>query len=180
MRSVIAAIAGVSGALLVANMLGVASAEAPTGSPTRTVSVGGVAKVPIAQGADAATATSAYRQGMAAAVTDGQSKAAFLASNAGVTLGAVQSLVEGGGYIGCTGGGESEYVEYQGEQPDFASPAGGGGPVRLASGAAPPRVAPGIRKPSAKRRKHRTPPATKAAAAGCALTAQVSLVYSIS
>jgi hypothetical protein len=180
MRSVIAAIAGVFGALLVANMLGVASAEAPTVPPLRTVSVGGVAKVAIAQNADAATATAVYRQGMAAAVTDGESKAAFLASKGGATLGAVQSLTEAGGYIGCTGGGESEYVQYQGEQPDFPSPAGGGGPVRLSAGASPPPAAPTIRRPTKKRRKHRTPPAKKAAAAGCTLTAQVSLVYSIS
>ena len=178
MRSVIAAIAGVFGALVVANMLGVASAEAPTGTPVRTISVGGVAKVPIAQGADAATATAAYRQGMAAAVADGASKATFLASKAGVTLGSVQSLVEGGGYIGCSGGSESEYVEYQGEQPDFASPGAGGGPVR--AGAVAPRIAPGIRKPGAKHRRRRAPAARKATAPGCMLTAEVSLVYSIS
>jgi hypothetical protein len=179
MRNVIAAIAGVFGALIVVNMLGVASAEAPTGTPVRTVSVGGIAKVPIAQGADAASATAVYRQGMAAAVSDGQSKAAFLASKAGVTLGSVQSLVEGGGYIGCSGGGESEYVEYQGEQPDFAAPAGGG-PVRLSAGASRPRGAPGVRRPGARHGKRRTAPARKAAAPGCTLTAQVSLVYSIS
>src|SRR5258705_5575453 len=109
MRSVIAAITGVFGALLVANMLGVASAEAPTGSPLRTVSVGGVAKVPIAQNADAATATAIYRQGMAAAVTDGESKAAVLATKAGATLGVVQSLTESGGSIACTRGAQSGY-----------------------------------------------------------------------
>jgi hypothetical protein len=161
-------------------MLGVASAEAPTVPPLRTVSVGGVAKVAIAQNADAATATAVYRQGMAAAVTDGESKAAFLASKGGATLGAVQSLTEAGGYIGCTGGGESEYVQYQGEQPDFPSPAAGGGPVRLSAGASPRPAVPETRRPIKKRRKHRTPPAKKAAAAGCTLTAQVSLVYSIS
>jgi hypothetical protein len=180
MRNVIAAIAGVLGALVVANMLGVASAEAPTGTPVRTVSVGGVAKVAIAQGADAAAATAVYRQGMAAAVSDGQSKAAFLASKAGVTLGSLQSMVEGGGYIGCTGSGETEYAEYQGEQPDFASPAeSGGGPVRLVAGAKAPANAPSVRRPSAKRHKRTAPSAKKAGAPGCTLTAEVTLVYGI-
>ena len=55
--------------------------------PSRTVSVEGVATVPIAQNANLAAATSVYRQGMAAAVADGQSKAEFLASKAGATLG---------------------------------------------------------------------------------------------
>ena len=59
---------------------------------------------------------------MAAAITDGHGKAEFLASKAGVTLGSVQSIVEGGGYINCTGDEESSYAEYEGEQPDFGSP----------------------------------------------------------
>ena len=106
-------------ALIAAGMLGVASAEAPTtASPPPTVSVQGVAIEPIEQSASSTTATTVYRQGMAAAVTDGQAKAQFLASSAGVTLGAVQSIVENGGYIGCTG----NEVEYSGEQPDFGSP----------------------------------------------------------
>ena len=68
-------------ALIAAGMLGVASAEAPTTtSPPPTVSVQGVAIEPIEQSASSATATTVYRQGMAAAVTDGQSKAQFLAS----------------------------------------------------------------------------------------------------
>ena len=86
------------------------------------MSVEGVANVPIAQDANLATATAVYRQGMAAAMTDGQGKAEFLASKAGVTLGGVQSIVEGGGYIGCTSSEETSYTEYEGEQPDFGSP----------------------------------------------------------
>ena len=39
-----------------------------------------------------------------------------------MTLGSVQSIVEDGGSIECTGGEESSYVEYEGEQPDFGSP----------------------------------------------------------
>jgi hypothetical protein len=161
-------------------MLGVASAEAPTGTPARTISVGGVAKVPIAQGADAATANAVYRQGMAAAVSDGAEKAGFLATKAGATLGAVQSLVEGGGYIECTGAGESEYVQYTGEQPDFASPSARGGPIPLRANAVAPARPPRARKPSVKRRRHTSPSAKKAAAPGCMLTAEVSLAYAIS
>jgi hypothetical protein len=59
-----------------ANMLGVAVAEAPTGTPLRTISVQGTATLPIGQGDNAAAATAVYREGMAGAVTDGQSKAA--------------------------------------------------------------------------------------------------------
>ena len=71
-------------ALIAAGMLGVASAEAPTtASPPPTVSVQGVAIEPIEQSASSATATTVYRQGMAAAVTDGQTKAQFLASQPG-------------------------------------------------------------------------------------------------
>src|SRR5436305_11329738 len=158
MRSSIAAIAGVLAALVLSGMLGVASAEAPTtGAPVRSVSVGGVAKVPIAQNADAATATAAYRQGMAAAVTDGLSKAEVLAGKAGATLGAVQSITEGGGYISCTGEEENEYAQYRGEQPDFASPVTYGGPVRAV---ASPR-APAVGRPRAKHRRRKPPAAQK-------------------
>jgi hypothetical protein len=167
-------------ALVAAGMLGVASAEAPTTtSPPPTVSVQGVAIEPIEQSASGATATAVYRQGMADAVTDGQSKAQFLASMAGVTLGTVQSIVENGGYIGCTG----NEVEYLGEQPDFGSPGVGvsGGEVSV------PRVAgtvtPGASKPAvkhAKKKTHKPPVAKHASVAGCTLTTQVSLTYAIS
>jgi hypothetical protein len=168
-------------ALVAAGMLGVAAAEAPTTtSPPPTVSVQGVATVPIEQSASSATATTVYRQGMAAAVTDGQAKAQFLASSAGVTLGAVQSIVENGGYIGCTG----NEVEYLGEQPDFGSSDAETYPDTVSA----PRVAgaatPGAsNKPAvkhAKKKKRRAPVAKRASAAGCTLTAQVSLTYAIS
>src|ERR1700677_220181 len=168
-------------ALIAAGMLGVASAEAPTtASPPPTVSVQGVAIEPIEQSASSATATTVYRQGMAAAVTDGQAKAQFLASSAGVTLGAVQSIVENGGYIGCAG----DEIEYLGEQPAFGSPGvvEYGGEVTAA-----PRVtgavAPVASKPAvkhAKKNKHKKAPVAKrASVAGCTLTAQVSLTYAI-
>jgi hypothetical protein len=178
MRNVIAATLAVVAGLVVANMLGVAGAEAPTTSttaPVRTVSVEGVATVPIAQGANRATATATYREGMAAALADGQSKAEFLAGKAAVTLSGVQSIAEDGGSISCTGGGESEYVEYQGEQPDFGSIDESVSPIEAA---AAPRTTV-AHKPAAKRRK-KHPTAKKASAAGCTLSTQVSLAYAIS
>jgi uncharacterized protein YggE len=177
MRNAIAAITAVVAGLVVANMLGVASAEAPTGTSVRTVSVEGVAIVPIAQGANAAGATAAYRQGMASAVSDGQSKAEFLASKAGATMGSVQSIAEGGGYISCTD--ESGYVEYQGEQADFGSSASTISASRVAAGTVAPTSAPPIRKPR-KHRSRKAPSAKRASAATCTLTAQVAVVYSIS
>jgi Protein of unknown function (DUF541) len=170
MRIVMPAAATTTIALVAAGLLGVASAEAPTASPARTVSVQGVATVPVAQGANLATATAAYRQGMAAAVADGQAKAEFLAGKVGATLGSVQSIAEGGGYISCTGG------EYTGEQPDFGS-------TGVAVSPAAPRVlanaAPGIRKPVVKHRKkkRKRPLAKHASVVSCTLSTQVSLAY---
>ncbi|MGO9319846.1 MAG: hypothetical protein ACLQBY_03440 [Solirubrobacteraceae bacterium] len=177
MRSVVAATLAVLAGLVVANMLGVAAAEAPTttttATPVRTVSVEGVATVPIAQEANRATATTVYREGMAAALADGQSKAEFLTAKVGGTLGSVQSIVEGGGFISCTGEETSGYVEYKGEQPDFGSSAQ---PVSVFRTEAPAvKSAP---KPAGNRRKKR-PAAKKASVAGCTLSAQVALVYAI-
>ncbi|MFI4992416.1 MAG: SIMPL domain-containing protein [Solirubrobacterales bacterium] len=176
MRLVIPAATVTTVSLIAAGLLGVASAEAPTASPARTVSVQGVATVPVAQGANLATATAAYRQGMAAAVADGQAKAEFLAGKAGATLGSVQSIAEGGGYIGCTGGEEPGGGEYTGEQPDFGS-------TGVAVSPAAPRVlanaAPGIRKPVVKHRKkkRKRPLAKHASVVSCTLSTQVSLTY---
>jgi hypothetical protein len=181
MRSAIAATLVVAGGLVFANMLGVASAEAPTTTPVLTVSVDGVAMVPVAQGANRAVATTVYREGMAAAVTDGQSKAEFLTSKAGATLGAVQSIVEGGGSIDCTTGGESGYVEYEGEQPDFGSPSVSVSPdiAQRVEGSA---VAPTVRKPTVKhtnKKKKKKPAAKAATATTCTLSTDVTLVYAI-
>jgi hypothetical protein len=180
MRLVIPAAIVTTISLIAASLLGVASAEAPTtAAPPPTVSVQGVAIEPIEQSASGATATAVYRQGMADAVTDGQSKAQFLASKAGVTLGAAQNIVENGGYIGCTG----NEVEYAGEQPDFGSPGVGfsGAAVsvpRVAGAAIPGRSKPAVK--HAKKKKHKAPVAKRASVAGCTLTAQVSLTYAIS
>jgi Protein of unknown function (DUF541) len=173
------AVAASTAALIASGTLGVAAAEAPTIVPnTRVISVGGVGNVPIAQDASEAAAIAAYRQGMAAAVTDGQAKAQFLAEKTGVALGAVVSVTEGGGGINCTGGDEETgYAEYRGAQPDFSS-GGVSGPVPLLRGAA----APVARAPlTRKHRRHRrsTVHAKAAIAVSCKLSAAVQLVYAI-
>jgi len=176
MKLSIAATVAVLAGLVAANMLGVASAEAPTtASPTRIVSVQGVASVPIAQGASAAVANAIYREAMAAAVADGQSKAEFLAGRAGATLGSVQSIAEGGGYIQCTGGEEGGYVEYGGQQPDFGSATTSSQPGVVEGAAAPV-----VHKPAVKHRKPSKPPIAKpATATSCTLRTQVLLVYTL-
>jgi hypothetical protein len=173
MKSVIAATLVVAAGLVVVNMLGVAAAEAPTTTPLRTISVEGVATVPIGQYAKLAEATAVYREGMADAIADGQNKAEFLAVKVGATLGSVQSVAEGGGSIDCNGGEESAYAEYQGEQPDFGSPTSSVRPVFAAKA---PSVKAG--KPTAKHpKKHAS--AKKASATACTLSTQVSLVFVI-
>ena len=119
---------------------------------------------------------------MADAISDGQAKAQFLASKAGVTLGPVQAIVEGGGYIGCTSSEESSNDEYQGAQPDFGSPGVGVSGVAV-SPRAGTEAAPGTSKPAVKhpkKKKRKAPVAKRASVAGCTLSAQVSLIYAIS
>jgi uncharacterized protein YggE len=180
-KRALAAIVAVVATLFAANMLGVAVAEAPTVTSLRTIAVQGVATLPIDQSEKAAEATAVYREASAAAIADGQSKAAFLASKVGGTLSAVQSVVEDGGYINCTASGETEYAEYEGEEPDFGYgrqtnvgavvPTSAVAPKQSASGVAP--------KPKLKHRKRKHTTAKKAAAGSCKLQAQVSLVYAI-
>jgi hypothetical protein len=177
-RSAIAATLAVAAGLVAVNMLGVASAEAPTtATPLRSVSVEGVATVPIAQNANLAAATAVYRQAMANAMADGQSKAEFLAGKAAATLGSVQSIVEGGGSIGCTSDEESTYVEYEGERPDFGSPTTTISPLHAVAAPAA-SAAPGVGKRKLKHpKKH--PAAKKASAATCTLSSAVALSYAL-
>jgi hypothetical protein len=173
MRIVVVAVAIAVVGLLAAGALGIAGgAETPAPTPTapqRTVSVEGVAGVPVASEASAEAANAAYRQAMAAAIADGQGKAQFLAEKSGGTLGAVQSVSEGGGYIQCPG-----ELEYQGAQPDF----GQGAPVISAGRAvAAPRAVVHARRVSRHRKRRR---ARKAIAQTCALSTQVALVYALS
>jgi hypothetical protein len=194
-KNVVAAIVALVAGLFAANMLGVAVAEAPTSTSTtttsttspppttlpRTISVTGVATKPIGQFDNASEATAVYREGMAEAVVDGQSKASFLAEKVGATLGAVQGVVEGGGSIGCTGsvGEESSYPEYQGERPDFGD-ATSAAPAAAVAPEAAHVLAKHTAKPKAPKRKRKHAKAKKATAASCKLSAQVSLVYAIS
>ncbi|HEX3509907.1 MAG TPA: hypothetical protein VHT27_02290 [Solirubrobacteraceae bacterium] len=176
MRIALGAAGGAALALLAASMLGTAAAEGPAATPTRTVSVEGVAMVPIAQGANAATADGTYRQALAAAVTDAQGKAEFLAGKVSATLGAAQAVYEDGGGISCANASNSEYVEYEGEQPDF-----GTATARLPApvGASAPAAASPAPKPALRHRRRRTKRVKAAASGGCTLSAQVSLVYAI-
>jgi hypothetical protein len=186
MRSAIAATLVVAAGLVLANMLGVAAAEAPTSTatPVRTISVDGVASVPIAQGANMAVARTVYREGMAGAVADGQGKAEFLASKTAATLGSVQSVVEGSGSIECSGGEEeSGYVAYQGEQPDFGSQQSRviATPEVSRSSSAPALTKTQVKHPKKKKKKRKRKPSAKAATAvTCTLSTDVTLVYAIS
>lgn len=163
------------GALVMTAKAETSPTTATASPPLRTVSVQGVASAPVDPAASAAIATAAYRQAMAAAIADGQSKAQFLAEKTSATLGAVQSIGEGGGDIQCPEG-----VEYQGAQPDFGSNSG----VRvfaaapMAAGRAPTAHRAPARRPPVKRRKKHS--AKKAAAESCTLSTQVALVYQLS
>ena len=180
MRIAIAAVSVASVALIAAGTLGVAGAETTTTPATaaapRIVSVQGVASAPVEPTASAATATGVYRQAMGAAILDGQSKAQFLAEKTGATLGPVQSVAEGGGYIQCPG-----EEEYQGAQPDFGSGAAG----EFSAAAAPSvavakgHLAPSVHRAPAKHRKHRGT-AKKSAVEPCTLSTQVALSYQLS
>jgi Protein of unknown function (DUF541) len=179
MRNLVLAAVVAAIGLVAVGVLGVATAESPTvTTPPRTVSVQGIATQPIAQSSSAAAATAVYRQGMAEAINDGQAKAQFLAGKAGATLGPVQSIVEDGGFIGCAGN-----EEYVGEQPDFGSPSVpfsvAGASTRSAAGRPVPAVGNAGAPHRPAKHRHKRPAAKHAVAAGCTLSAQVSLVYVI-
>jgi Protein of unknown function (DUF541) len=180
MRIVMAAIGAIGAVfvgLLAVGVLGVASAETTSSSsnppPVRTVSVDGIASAPVSSTATTTTATGVYREAMAAAIADGKEKAQFLAEKAGASLGAVQDITEGGGYVTCP-----EEEEYTGGEPDFGS--GGGGYVStplIASRAAPGAV---DKKASKHRKKHKKRSAKAASIEPCSISTDVSLVYELS
>lgn len=160
--------------LIGAGVLGTATAQSPVPSPPRTVAVQGSGHVAIDSAAGADAANGAYRQGLAAAVSDGQSKASFLAGRAGATLGAVQSVIEGGGYIDCGAG------DYTGVQPDFGS--GPSGVAVSSSGVASSAPAPrrtSSTPPATRKKKRRRRKAIARTASTCTLNAQVSLAYTL-
>jgi hypothetical protein len=164
---------GAVAALIAASMLGVASAEAPTVTPTRTVNVEGVGTAPISLTATAAEANVVYRQAMGAAVTDGLSKAEVLAGKVGAALGGAQTVTEDGGDISCTSAGE--YFEYQGEQADFGTARGVVTPLEAAASA--PRSA--VAKPTPLTRHRRHKRAKAASGISCKLEATLSISYAI-
>jgi hypothetical protein len=146
-----------------------------TGSTAqRVLSVQGVASDPIEQDASAQSADAVYRQAMTDAIADGLSKAQLLASDTAATLGQVQSLSEGGGYIQCSG-----ETEYEGAQPDFGS---GSSEVFGASGSPvlAGRATPSSGKPAVKHQKKKHHRAKKTSAGSCVLSTQVALVYQLS
>jgi hypothetical protein len=163
-----AAASGLAGIVLAAVPF---TAAAETTPELHTVTVQGVAEVPISASADQAAAIVAYRAGMAAAVADGLSKAQFLAAQVGTTVdspGVSPGIVEGSGSINCP----SE-VEYTGHQPDWGF---GGGFIGTA---VPIAAAKPVRPPAVhhKRRKHHV--VKKAASASCMLSAGVSITYAL-
>jgi biopolymer transport protein ExbD len=170
----------VTAALIAASTLGVAAAESPTSAttPPHVVSVSGAGRAPIAQGAEQSAANAAYHQALTAAVEDGKGKAELLAADAGVTLASVQSVIEGGGSVGCTGlNAEGEYVPYEGTEPDFGNGGVEGVAVPERAAASAPVVS---KSPKAKKKKKKKPKGAKAAsAAGCTVSADVSLIYAI-
>lgn len=178
MKLIVAVVGIVAVALIAASVLGVAGAEttttssAPAAAPLRTVSVQGVAGAPLEPTASSATADSVYRQAMAAAIADGQSKAQFLAEKVGATLGAVQSVGEGSGSIECP-----NEEEYQGAQPDWGSGSSSYTPEPLVASAKGSVKAPTVKKPH-KHRKRAT--AHKANVEPCTLSTQIALVYQLS
>jgi hypothetical protein len=166
----------VAGGVLVMTAGAETTPTPPASAPVRIVSVQGIAKEPVDSAASAEAATAVYRQAMAAAIGDGQAKAQFLAEKAGATLGQVQSIGEGGGYIQCPEG-----EEYQGGQPDFGSGIGevvGVASPPIAAGRATPTIhkAPAKKPPAKHPKRH---PAKKAAAEPCTLSTQVALVYQL-
>ncbi|HEY1689994.1 MAG TPA: SIMPL domain-containing protein [Solirubrobacteraceae bacterium] len=172
MRIVMAAVGAVFVGLIAVGVLGVASAEttsSTTNAPVRTVSVQGVAAVPVAIDASSSAATTAYREAMAAAVADGKEKAQFLAEKAGSSISQVQSIAEEDGYIECPG-----ETEYAGVEPDFGS----GGRVYSVAPLAEGRASTGVPKHKKKHRRHK-PTARQATVQSCSLSTEVSLVYEL-
>ncbi len=178
MRITVFAGVAASIALAVGGLVGVGDAAETTNSsgPVRTVSVEGVALVPIDGRASAGTADGTYRKALAEAVADGQSKAQLLAEKTGSSVGAIQTVTEGSGSIECLEG------EYEGVLPDF----GQGGAALVTPDAA--SVSPS--RPVAKHKvaKHKSSrggargrrrQAEKADVAGCTLSAHVGLVYQL-
>lgn len=168
--------------LFMAACLGGASEAYATETPPMTVSVEGVADVAIPQTASQAQADAAYRQALAAAITDGHEKAEFLATATGAKVGAIDQIAERGGSIACELPAEegplTEYVQYKGAQPDFGSIEASELTYAVAPLAA--SVSASTKTTHPKKKHKRKVKAKKAAeAVRCTLSAQVGLSYAL-
>ncbi len=172
---------------IVAALIGVAAGEGPAGSTSsRVVDVEGVGVTPIPSNATAAQATAVYREGQAKALSDGQSKAQFIAEKEGVALGVPVTTVEDGGSIECSGfvegEGYSRYAPYEGEQPDFGvarlASSGSGSQTAVAPAAAAAPAKSVVHRPKGKHRRHAAKKAA-ASAPSCNLTAEITLAYAL-
>jgi hypothetical protein len=163
---------------------GVPGAFAAEAAPP-SVSVEGVANVPISQTADQASADAVYRQGLTAAIADGLEKATFFATATGAKVGSIEQIVEQGGSIECDlpaeAGTDKEYEPYNGLQPDFGSVPLAGTAAGYAAPAAPevavsrPKIV--TKKSKKHKRKHKATAKKAAEAVHCTLSAQVVLSY---
>jgi hypothetical protein len=144
-----------------------------------TVSVEGVANVPISPSASQAEADTAYRQGLTAAIGDGHEKAEFLAAQAGAKVGSVQQIAERGGSIECVRPAEegpmSEYTQYKGAEPDFGSVEPSGSRFAVAPASTPGTVS--TKTPKPRRKKHKVKAKKAAVSVRCTLSTQVGLSY---
>ncbi len=168
--------------LAVVGCLGGATDAYAVEAPPPTVSVEGVAHVAISQTASQAEANAAYRQGLAAAISDGHEKAEFLAAHTGATVGLTQQIIERGGWIECVLPAEegplTEYEQYKGAHPDFGSVEPSGSGLVPAPEAAKSTVSTSTTKPKTKKHKKHKGKAKKAAeAVSCTLSTQVVLSY---
>jgi hypothetical protein len=165
--------------LFVVGCLGGATEAYAAEAPPPTVSVEGVADVPISPSASQAEADTAYRQGLAAAIGDGHEKAEFLAAQAGAKVGSVQQIAERGGSIECVRPAEegpmSEYTQYKGAEPDFGSVEPSGSRFAVAPASTSGVVS--TKTPKPRRKKHKVKAKKAAVSVRCTLSTQVGLSY---
>jgi hypothetical protein len=165
--------------VLLACLVGATDAYAAE-TPPPTVSVEGVASVPIPQNADRTEADAAYRQGLTAAIGDGHEKAEFLAGQTGVKLGSIQQIAERGGSIECVQPAEegplTEYTQYKGAEPDFGSVESFGTRFAVAPASASHTVSTKTPKPT-RQKKHKAKAKKADVPVRCTLSTQAMLSY---
>jgi hypothetical protein len=169
---------------LVGCMVGATTEAYATEAAPPSVSVDGLAKVPIPQFASSAEANAAYRGGLTAAIKDGLEKAEFLAAATGVKVGSIQQIIERESSIECVvsaaEGPGVDYASYEGAAPDSGSAEGQAGRFdAVAPEAATRATPPHVTSKKAKKKKHKPKPKAKSSvtATRCTLSAQVVLTY---